>query len=266
MEHRGLSRFILIVSFGLMSSCAHSPPEDKGPWSLIKNEDAREKYIMVQQAASSLSYKKLHYNIKLLNELYPEEDVITITHAGIYGDYGQTFDADKEKEYKKKAIQMLEPFIKKSYPSLISQDRILAFNQYYYHSGKFLEQYEYGKKIISMGGKGGEVLVAVGASMHALQLDKQNRTLEASNFAQEARKAWEEMYDMKHSLMREAAYQNAYYISSLALTHDCGKAQEIYSEKLMPQRRFQEMTRWYSQFEPKRLNSCSQQRQLTHSK
>ena len=150
----GFNRVLfLLATLGLMASCAHAPP--KGPWDLIKNEDARKKYIMVQQAAGSLSYKKLYYNIKLLHELYPDEDVIAITHAGIYGDYGQTFSVEKEKEFKKTALEMLKPYINKTYSSMISQDRVMAFNQYYYHSAQYLKQYEYGNLVMAEGGQGG---------------------------------------------------------------------------------------------------------------
>lgn len=260
-------QFLKLISslfFGaILVSCAHSPSPEEGPWGLIKNPDAREKYMMVQAAAGSLTYKKLYQNIKMLNEMYPDEDVISITHAGIYGDYGQSQAPEVEKEYKTKAIEMLKPFVTKSYKSEISQDRILAYNQYYYHSAQFQKQYEYGKKVIALGGHGGEVLVAVGGSMHALELDQNNDILNARVLALEARQTWESLYDMSIPQMREAAYQNSFYISSLAITGECSQAQEIFDSKLKETKRYAEMERWYQKFNPKNIQNCQNGRQLT---
>ncbi len=247
----------------LVIGCVHSPIDDEGPWSLIKNEDARRKYMMVQAAAGSMSYKKLYFNIKLLNDLYPNEDIITITYAGIHGDYGQTLSEEQQQEYKTQALQMLKPFINQNYPSKISQQRILAYNQYYYHSGQFEKQYEYGKEIIKLGGQGGEVLVGVGGSMRALELDRNNKIFRARVLALEARQIWENLYDLSIPQMREAAYQNSFYISTLALTGECSQAQIVFDTTLTNSPHFSELKRWYQKFNPKNINNCQSQRQLT---
>lgn len=248
---------------GLCANCTHSPKIDEGPWALIKNDEAREKYMMVQAAAGSLSYQKLYYNIKLLNELYPNEDIITITHAGIYGDYGQTLDEEKEKKHKAKAVEMLKPYIKKSYASLISQERILAYNQFYYHSQQYQKQLEYGNLIMERGGHGGEVLVGVGGSMLALELDKKNELFKARVMALKARQAWESLYDLSIPQMQKAAYQNTFYLTSLALTGECTQAQNVFDTVVKTSKRYSEMERWYQQFNPSNLNNCQPTRQLS---
>ncbi len=262
MKRRLFWLFFSVLGF-LIIGCSHSPVDDESPWSLIKNEEARRKYMMVQAAAGSMSYKKLYFNIKLLNELYPDEDIITITHAGIYGDYGQTLNEEKQRQYKAEAIQMLKPFVDKSYPSKISQQRILAYNQYYYHSGQFQKQYEYGKEIMALKGQGGEVLVGVGGSMRALELDQNNKILQARVMALEARQIWENLYDLSIPQMRQAAYQNSFYISTLALTGECSQAQEVFDTTLKNSQHYSEMERWYQKFNPKNLNNCQSKRQLT---
>lgn len=238
-------------------------PDTSGPWSLIENDGAREKYIMIQQAAGSLSYKKLYYNIKRLSEIYPNEDVITITRAGIYGDYGQTLSPEEEKRHKEKAVEILEAYVKKDYKSPVNPLRILAMNQYLYHSGQYLRQYKFGKFIVDNKGMGGEVLVAVGASMHALDLDGRKEEYNAQFFAKEAIKSWESMYNLENAQMRQAAYQNVYYVSSLAIAGDCSLAQNLFEKNILTSRRFKEMPRWYKKFNPDQIHSCTLKRQLT---
>jgi hypothetical protein len=259
----GLQSFIWALILALSAQCAHTPPGEESPWDLIKNHEARERYMMVQAVAGHLPYEHLYHNIQLLHEMYPDEDVISITHAGVYGDYGQTKTAQQEQRHKSKAVEWLQPFVKKVYKSPIAQDRILAFNQYYYHSGQYLKQYEYGKKIIELGGRGGEVLVGVGGAMQAQKLDQQKNLLKARVMALEARQAWEQLYDLSIPQMQDAAYKNNFYLTSLALTGECGQAQEVFDSLIKNSRRYSEMPRWYEQFNPQKLNNCQSQRQLT---
>ena len=151
---------------------------------------------------------------------------------------------------------MLKPFVNKKYKSLISQDRILAYNQYYYHSAQFKKQYEYGKKVIEMGGQGGEVLVAVGSSMLALKLDQENKINQARVMALEARQSWEALYDLSIPQMQKVAYENSFYISSLALTGDCSQAQDVFDAIIKESKRYSEMQRWYQKFNPENIKNC----------
>lgn len=220
--------------------------------------------MMIQQATGGLSYKQLYYNINLLSEMYPNEEVISISRAGIYGDFGQTKSLEKEKEYKVKALEMLKPFVDRKYDNPVAHDRIMALNQYYYHSGQFKKQYQLGHQVQRLGGRGGEVLIAIGGSMYAIELDQAGLWVEAGKIARESLQVWENIYDnLQSRAMNEAAFQNNYYISSMALSGQCEKAETIFKNNLTKSRRYSEMERWYQKFNPENLKSCRNLRQLS---
>ena len=195
--------------------------------------------------------------------MYPDEDIISISRAGIYGDMGQTLSAIEEKEHKAQAVIWLEEFVKKDYKQPYSHDRILALSQYYYHSGQYLKQYELGFEVVSKGKFGGEVLMAVGGSMHAIELDKQGVYPEAQKYAFEAKKNWEKIYDITNPRIAKAAYQNSFYISSMAILGTCDKAQLHFNQNIALSPKYNEMARWLQQFNPTEIKRCQKQRQLT---
>ena len=260
---RGLQYWLVLTLIG----CAHNKPSTPGPWTIIESDEAREKFIMIQQASGSLSQKQLYYNIQILSEMYPNEDLITITKAGIYGDFGQSMSAEKEKAYKEKAVEILKPFTQKEYDSPIDPIRVIALNQYYYHSGQYKKQYDFGHQVNRLGGKGGDVLIAIGGSMLALELDRQGKLIESNRLAREISQTWKYIYGgLEHPMMKEAAYQNNYFISSLALAGQCGQAKTLFKSHLQKSRRFNEMQRWYGQFNPDNIKSCQSPRQLSSKK
>lgn len=255
-------KYAFIIALFFIFGCAHSP-QQQGPWDMIKNEDAREKYIMVQQAAAFLSHKKLYYNIDLLHKMYPNEKVITITRAGMYGDLGRTLSAKEEKEHKSQAVAWLKPFVEAKHSDPYSQDRVLAVSQYFYHSGQYLKQYEFGQKIVESGHYGGEVLMAVGGSMYALELDRQGNFEESKKYAYSANKNWEKVYDLDNPRMQKAAYQNSFYVSSLAILGECNQTQQVFDQHIKSSKRYPGLKRWLTQFEPNTLKTCVDGRKLT---
>ena len=254
-----MNKFITVINFVIpvllcltLSSCMSGKLKKKSASSTsgsFKSRTAYKEWIQLRRASSELSLKEFYETTKALSKKYPEEDTFKIYEAALLGDYGQTLSAEKEKEYKLQATKMIEPFFKKKWTNKYTFDRLLTFNEYYYHSGNYLKQYFFGKEVLKTGGPG-NFSIGVGGSMWAIEMANKGQCAEAKVFAAEAVQAFEVIKS------EEELAHNPFYIGALALSDRCSEAQKIYDEDLSQSNRYEETTRWMGQFNPKSLSCC----------
>lgn len=237
--------------FALLAGCASGPQKAAHSGSILGSFGSKSAYndwTDLRRASFDMGINEFYEAMINLSKKYPEEHVFKVYQFALQGDYGQTLSAKEEKEYKERAINGIQPYTNMKFKSPLAFDALLTFNEYYYHSGQYLKQYQHGKMIKRMGGPG-NFSIAVGGAMHALSLTNQKKCKEAKLFAKESFSAWE-------SIKTESELAHTpFYIAALALTQSCEQAQKIFDEDLSNSDRYKEAVRWMQQFNPKN-NSC----------
>ncbi len=256
-----MKTILILASLALILNCTQNKKVDSLPLnnihkkpreSYITNTEARKKFVEIFQSPQITKNIKLFYSAMWkLGDEYPEEMLIQIHKAALLGDYGQTLTATKERQYKVRAVEIIRPYLDKKFESEIGLDRIITFNEFYYHSRNYLGQLSFGESINKKGGEG-DFSIGVGASMHALSLDQDNKCKEAQHFAKKSRNAW--FSTTKES--RKTLNTNPFYIAALAITGKRKEAQKLFNNELKKTDDWKLLKRWYSQFNPKYLQ-CS---------
>lgn len=241
-------KFLLaFLSLLCLVSCAHKKHrytnEDRAQF--VENPVARAAFLELRNQKVTLTTKQLLDRVTELSKQYPNEVVLKGSQAALTGDYGQTLSAKEEGEYKAKAVAMLKPLLERKFTNPIGYDRILVFNEYYYHSGQYLKQYQLGLEVNKKGGLG-YYSTGVGSSMHAFDLYKAGKKEESKKFAKESVAAW-----LEHSDGDEAKINDdSFYLLALALSGQKQKAVELYSSVLMKAPYYKEAKRWCETLNP----------------
>lgn len=244
-----------ILKIGLLFflfGCVSATPKVAHNGSILGSFGSRTAYrdwSDLRRASFDLDTKTFYEATAALAEKYPNEHVFKIYEAALLGDYGQTLSEKEEKTYKKKAVAKIEPYTRMKFQSPISFDALLTFNEYYYHRGDYLKQYEFGKQTKRLGGPG-NFSIGVGGVMWALELARAKKCMEAKTYAQEALDAWETIKSEN-----ELAH-TPFYIAAIALSGSCEKAQKVFDEDLTDSDRYKEAPRWMQQFNPKNIPCC----------
>ena len=213
----------------------------------FKNKDAAKKFLELRKLMGTLNAQEQYERFKKLSEEYPDEIVPKVILGAQTGDLGQTKPQPEQRRMKAEAVRIIEPFTHMKFEDSIGYARILVFNEYYYHSGQYRKQFEFGQEINRLGGRG-DYSIGVGGSQYALELHRKGKKAEARKYAEKSRAAWERL-DPPESLRK-----NSFYLVVLVLTGDRQKAIQIFDETYKNTPEYQEeKCCWKDNVDPRQI-------------
>jgi hypothetical protein len=246
-----MGKITALFLFVFISACSHNVKvttlSERGKY--IKDPKARDGYMDIRAAGKDVTTKEKYEKMAALAKRYPDEVLIVASHAALLGDYGMTLSADMEAKHQAEAVRILEPWTKKTYSDPIGFDRLVVFNEYYFHSRQYKKQYELGKEFTSLKGDGA-FSTGVGGSMYALELLKNKQPIEAKEIALDAQKAWESRTDMTNPEQVKGLYSNIFYVLAMAIAGDRERAKKLYNQHVLTDSHSKEYTRWLSTRNP----------------
>ncbi len=154
----------------------------------VAHTDARAAFMALNKKSSKFDIRRFQKEMQKLHLKFPEEKVIEIHALALYGDYSQILSSSEEKKIKKSVSVKLEKFLEWSRRQPIEVRR-LVYNEYFYHSGNYLKQYQLGLKYLRLG-YNGHFSAGVGSSCYALELFKQGNLSLAKIYAKKSLKHW----------------------------------------------------------------------------
>lgn len=216
---------------------------------LLKDKKFEDNIRYIEKNQSSWRIEKYLYELEKLSKNAPDETVVQAWYAAIYGDYGQTFSFKKEVEYKKRAVNILLPLSRKL-SGVHNELKALVLNELYYHSFKFLKQYQLGIKLEKSVKGSGLFSIGVGGAEYSYVLFKKNQFARSGFYGQISRKAWEK-------LGKRYTSENPFYVLSLAMTGDIEKAKKEFLLIRSHCREYKKFKRFFDEYE-KRIIEVSQ--------
>lgn len=260
---------VLTVSI-VVASCVQKTKQEHNPelspailerLALIKDTSAREKYSELRYGKNvSNDYKVICERLVQLSNEYPDERFIGTTQAAVCGDYGQSLSAEEEKAYKADAVKKLEIYTKQEFEHPYGIERLIVFNEYYYHSGQFLKQYELGNEFLQNSDLG-HANKGIGASEHALELYNKKKFKESKVYAKKSLEGFEHPGYLKNQKKRDDLQGDPFYIVALALSGNCTKAQNNFDAHIKTDIvMYKQFHRWYELRNPENLSVCKKKK------
>ncbi len=128
----------------------------------------------------------------------------------MWGDWGQHLSESKEIAYKSFAVEKYKT-LEKSHKFDNWRVRDIYENELYYHSGRFLDQYNLGKRTKKLRPSLGDFSMGVGASELAHQYQSKGKVQTAKNWARISIQHWQ-----NHYTFREGKLDGDYFKRTLA--------------------------------------------------
>ncbi len=158
---------------------------------------------------------------------YPKSDHAKYISAVMKGDYSELLSAGEEDYMKSEGVKQLFSIMEVLGTIPRTLQKFLR-NEYYYHSGQFLNQYLLGCEQLTRGNaKSGHFSIGVGGSEYAYKLLLERDLAQARYFAQKAASSWEE--HAKLSPKRPFPYPY-FYLQALVIDGKAVKAKRFYTE------------------------------------
>lgn len=155
---------------------------------LLENGALAGEVRKLQKSGSKVSIDKYLQMVQKIARKYPQEAFLQVKYAAILGDWGQIFPSAKEKQIKRKAVAILAKYkrnVKKYSPAL----SYLILNEYFYHSGRYRDQYMLGLDRLKKGFDG-HFSAGVGGAFYAYELFMKGQKKRAHRYASSARVHW----------------------------------------------------------------------------
>jgi hypothetical protein len=182
----------------------------------LKDQKFSKAFCYIEDNRNKWPIKKYYLELLKLSKIAPDELAIQTWYASILGDYGQTLSLAKELAYKQKAVKILT-VVSRRIVHESDYMKMWVFNELFYHSQKFKNQYDLGQKHESLKKGSGLFSMGVGGAEYAYQLFQKGQKKRSIQYAVSSLDAWNILSDGHRKF-------NPFYILALALTGEYEKA------------------------------------------
>lgn len=201
MEKAGLSlRYLWVIKKRI--SFVRPPgrvPEDE--WEAVQKRTWR--------AIMAADYQKAMDVLEPVYKRFPRDPAVARSYGSLLGDYAEFTRSGELSALKRRSLRILAKVIRENRDARWDW-KISALNEYYYHAGRFKDQYELGVRSANGGAPWGDYSRGVGASNYAYALALKGRP-QAAVWAGKAIEAWKKFFAYKPD------YYNAWVHYALAL-------------------------------------------------
>jgi len=220
--------------------CGGEMSSQKKLQSILEITDGDSKlgkeYIKITSCLDRNDVHKAYKIFKKLLKKYPKSDLLKCKYAALHGDIGQFIKGKKSIKMNLEAIAILEELMKKKLNPLLDY---YVKNEFYYHSGRFKDQFLLGKneaKVMKTG-KRGSFSSGVGASEYGFELLLKGDFKEAKKYGKLSVWHWENS--------GRDLYMNCFYLQGLALSGQPQKALKLFKKQVSKYTHYKKQKVWF---------------------
>jgi hypothetical protein len=188
----------------------------------VYNQDFRDILIKNQNSINIGDTKKYYEEAQNLPKIFPKEAYAHIKALALWGDWGHHLSESEEIAYKSFAVEEYKA-LEKSHKFDNWRVKDIFENELYYHSGRFLDQYNLGKRTKKLRPSLGDFSMGVGASELAHQYQSKGKVQTAKKWARISIQHWQNHYTFRESKL-EGDY---FYIQALFISGKRTQAKKL---------------------------------------